>query len=209
MRKKERALWLLEELKRLYPDAHCALHYQSPFQLLIATILSAQCTDERVNQVTAKLFKKYPDVHAFANADLEMLMQDVKPTGFYRNKALSILETSRAIVAEYAGETPREMKQLTALRGVGRKTASVVMGNAFDNAEGVVVDTHIGRLSRRLGLTKNQDPEKVEQDLIRLIPRSEWVLFPHLMISHGRAVCKARRAQCDRCALAVHCPAIL
>ena len=209
MRKKERALWLLEELKRLYPDAHCALHYQTPLQLLIATILSAQCTDERVNQVTAKLFKKYPDVYAFASADLEILMQDVKPTGFYRNKALSILETSRVIVAEYDGETPRELKQLIALRGVGRKTASVVMGNAFHNAEGVVVDTHIGRLSRRLGLTKHQSPEKVEQELMRLIPRQEWVLFPHLMISHGRAVCRARKAQCERCDLAVHCPAIL
>lgn len=209
MRKKERALWLLEELKRLYPEAHCALHYQTPFQLLIATILSAQCTDERVNQVTATLFEKYPDAYAFAQADLDVLMQDVKPTGFYRNKALSILETSRAIVTEYDGETPRELSQLTALRGVGRKTASVVMGNAFDNAEGVVVDTHVGRLSRRLGLTRHQDPIKVEQDLIRLIPRSAWVLFPHLMISHGRAVCKARKAQCDHCALAVHCPAIL
>lgn len=209
MRKKERALWLLEELKRLYPNAHCALHYQTPFQLLIATILSAQCTDERVNQVTAKLFEKYPDAYAFASADLNVLMQDVKPTGFYRNKALSILETATTIVNDYGGETPRELKQLTALRGVGRKTASVVMGNAFDNAEGVVVDTHIGRLSRRLGLTKHQSPEKVEQDLIRLIPRSEWVLFPHLMISHGRAVCKARKAQCDHCALAIHCPAIL
>ena len=209
MRKKERALWLLEELKRLYPEAHCALHYQTPFQLLIATILSAQCTDERVNQVTATLFEKYPDAYAFAQADLDVLMQDVKPTGFYRNKALSILETSRAIVTEYDGETPRELSQLTALRGVGRKTASVVMGNAFDNAEGVVVDTHGGRLSRRLGLTRHQDPIKVEQDLIRLIPRSAWVLFPHLMISHGRAVCKARKAQCDHCALAVHCPAIL
>ncbi len=209
MRKKERALWLLEELKRLYPNAHCALHYQTPFQLLIATILSAQCTDERVNQVTAKLFEKYPDAYAFASADLDVLMQDVKPTGFYRNKALSILETSTIIVNDYGGETPRELKQLTALRGVGRKTASVVMGNAFDNAEGVVVDTHIGRLSRRLGLTKHQSPEKVEQDLIRLIPRSEWVLFPHLMISHGRAVCKARKAQCHHCALAIHCPAIL
>lgn len=209
MKKKERALWLLEELKRLYPDAHCALHYETPFQLLIATILSAQCTDERVNQVTAKLFKKYPDVYAFANADLEVLAQDVKSTGFYRNKALSILETSRVIVAEYGGETPRELKQLTALRGVGRKTASVVMGNAFNHVEGVVVDTHIGRLSRRLGLTKHQSPEKVEQDLMRLIPKQEWVLFPHLMISHGRAVCKARKAQCEQCALAVHCPAIL
>lgn len=209
MKKKERALWLLEELKRLYPDAHCALHYQTSFQLLIATILSAQCTDERVNQVTEKLFKKYPDVYAFANADLDVLTQDVKPTGFYRNKALSIFETSRIIVSEYHGETPRELKQLTALRGVGRKTASVVMGNAFNNAEGVVVDTHVGRLSRRLGLTKHQSPEKVEQDLIRLIPKKEWVLFPHLMISHGRALCKARKAQCEQCALAVHCPALL
>lgn len=209
MRKKERALWLIDELKRLYPDAHCALHYQTPFQLLIATILSAQCTDERVNQVTSTLFKTYPDAKAFAAASLSELEAAVKPTGFYRNKALSILETSQKIMLEHGGETPHEMNELTALRGVGRKTASVVMGNAFGNAEGVVVDTHVGRLSRRMGLTKQTAPEKIEKDLMKVIPRSEWVLFPHLMISHGRAICKSRKAQCEQCDLSLHCPARL
>lgn len=209
MRKKERALWLIDELKRLYPDAHCALNYQTPFQLLIATILSAQCTDERVNQVTETLFKTYPDVFAFAEANLAELELAVKPTGFYRNKALSILETSQRLVALHQGEVPCDMQALTALRGVGRKTASVVMGNAFNAAEGVVVDTHVGRLSRRMGLTRHQQPEKVEQDLMRLIPRSEWVLFPHLMISHGRGPCKSRKADCAKCPLEHHCPALL
>lgn len=209
MRKKQRALWLIDELKRLYPDAHCALHYQTPFQLLIATILSAQCTDERVNQVTETLFKTYPDAKAFAAADLAELEAAVKPTGFYRNKALSILESSQRILAVHNGEVPCDMQALTALRGVGRKTASVVMGNAFGAAEGVVVDTHVGRLSRRMGLTKHQNPEKVEQDLMGLIPREEWVLFPHLMISQGRSLCKARKAACEKCPLDIHCPAIL
>ncbi len=209
MRKKERALWAIATLKSLYPDAHCALHYDTPFQLLIATILSAQCTDERVNQVTAILFEKYPTPEALANADLSILEQDVKPTGFYRNKALSILETARVIVAEHGGITPNSIPELTALRGVGRKTASVVMGNAYGHAEGVVVDTHVGRISRRLGLTKQKQATKVEQDLMKCIPREEWVLFPHLMIAHGRAVCKSRKAACDRCELAIHCPAII
>ena len=206
MRKQERAKWILITLKKAYPDAHCALNYANPFQLLVATILSAQCTDKRVNEVTATLFKKYPDPKAFASSDLSELQNDVRPTGFFRNKASAIQESSLQILSEHGGQVPNDMLALTKLKGVGRKTASVVMGNAFDNAQGVVVDTHIGRLSRRLGLSKHQSPEKVEQDLMKLIPREDWVLFPHLMIFHGRAVCTARKTLCADCVLQENCP---
>ena len=206
MRKPKKAQLITSALKQHYPDAHCALHYSNPFELMVATILSAQCTDVRVNQVTAGLFKKYTGPQDFAQADLLELEQDIRPTGFFRNKALSILQASQQILSEHGGEVPNDLAKLVALRGVGRKTANVVMGNAFGKAEGVVVDTHVSRLSQRLGLTQATQPEKIEQDLMALIPETDWVLFPHLMISHGRALCKARVPQCEGCFLALLCP---
>jgi endonuclease III len=197
---------ILTLLKDHYPDAHCALIYNNPFELMVATILSAQCTDERVNQVTLQLFKKYTSPHAFAQVDLAELEQDIRPTGFFRNKALAIQMASQEIILKHAGQVPRKMVDLIQLRGVGRKTANVVMGNAFGRAEGVVVDTHVSRLSQRLGLTQETQPEKIEKDLMRLIPEQEWVLFPHLMISHGRALCKARSPKCEACFLTALCP---
>lgn len=183
---------LLAKLYEHYPDPHCELNYTNAFELLIATILSAQCTDVRVNQVTATLFKKYPTVEALAEADLAELELDVKPTGFYRNKALSLKETATRIRDVYGGEVPRTMEDLLTLRGAARKTANVVLGNAFGINQGVVVDTHVGRLSRRFGLTTHEDPVKVEQDLMRQFPQSEWTNLSHLLILHGRAACKAR-----------------
>lgn len=183
---------LLETLYEHYPNPHCELNYGTPFQLLIATILSAQCTDVRVNQVTEGLFRKYPTVQAMADADLAELELDVKPTGFYRNKALSLKETATRIRDVYGGEVPRTMEDLLTLRGAARKTANVVLGNAFGINHGVVVDTHVGRLSRRFGLTTHEDPVKVEQDLMRQFPQSEWTNLSHLLILHGRAACKAR-----------------
>lgn len=206
MRVSKRVKWILQVLKQTYPDAHCALNYQNAFELLIATILSAQCTDERVNQVTESLFRIYPNPQAFADADIQELEAAIRPTGFFRNKAASIQSTSRQLLALHNGQVPCSMDALTALKGVGRKTASVVMGNAYNQAEGVVVDTHVGRLSGRLGLTQHTQPEKIEQDLMRLIPKVEWVLFPHLMISHGRAICKARKPACNQCPLQSDCP---
>lgn len=197
---------VLSLLKELYPDADCALNFSNPFELLVATILSAQCTDIRVNQVTETLFRKYTSVKDFAESDLAELEQDIKSTGFYRNKALSIQSTARDILLKYQGEVPETLEQLIQLKGVGRKTASVVMGNAFGHVEGIVVDTHVSRLSQRLGLTQAQTPEKIEQDLMRLVEKSDWILFPHLLISHGRAVCKARKPFCQGCTLNILCP---
>lgn len=204
--RQKQARKVLKHLKVLYPEAKCELNYQTTFELLVATILSAQCTDKRVNQVTETLFVKYPSPYHFAEADLQELEQDIHATGFFRNKARSIQASAQILIARYQGEVPCDMKALTSLPGVGRKTASVVMGNAFGRAEGVVVDTHVGRLSQRLGLTSAKTPEKIEQDLMALIPKKDWVLFPHLMIFHGRAVCKARQPDCQRCGLADFCP---
>jgi endonuclease III len=190
--KKERAEVLLDLLYKYYPNPHCELNYTSPFELLIATILSAQCTDVRVNMVTEKLFVKYPGPQFFADADIFELEQDVKPTGFFRSKAKSIQETSRRILDVYGGEVPQTMEDLLTLRGAARKTANVVLGNAFGINEGVVVDTHVRRFSNRFGLSENNDPVKIEQDLIKLFPREEWTNISHLMILHGRAACKAR-----------------
>lgn len=190
--KKERAEVLLDLLYKYYPNPHCELNYTSPFELLIATILSAQCTDVRVNMVTEKLFVKYPGPQFFADADIYELEQDVKPTGFFRSKAKSIQETSRRILDVYGGEVPQTMEDLLTLRGAARKTANVVLGNAFGINEGVVVDTHVRRFSNRFGLSENNDPVKIEQDLIKLFPREEWTNISHLMILHGRAACKAR-----------------
>ena len=183
---------LLHKLYEYYPNPHCELNYTNPFELLIATILSAQCTDVRVNIVTEKLFQKYPSTRHFAEADIFELEHDVKPTGFFRSKAKSIQETSKRIIEVYDGEVPKTMDELLTLRGAARKTANVVLGNAFNINVGVVVDTHVRRLSNRFGLTNQQDPVKIEQDLIELFPQEEWTNISHLMILHGRAACKAR-----------------
>jgi endonuclease III len=193
--------------KKYYPDAHCALHHSSPEELLVATILSAQCTDERVNIVTKTLFRKYKSMTDFADADLEELEQDVRSTGFYKNKAKNIKAMATIVVKKYKGKVPRELEQLVELPGVGRKTANVVLGNSFQIASGVVVDTHVTRLSNRLGLTKVKvDAVKIEQDLQKLVPKADWIQFSHWLIEHGRQVCKARKPQCEVCFLQEHCP---
>jgi len=201
---KSRTGQIIGLLKHHYPDAHCALNFETPFQLLIATILSAQCTDARVNIVTQELFKKYPDACSMSAAGLDQLEEIVKSTGFYRAKAKSLMETASALTQRYGGEVPRELELLQSFRGVGRKTANVVLGNAY-GIPGMVVDTHVGRLSRRLGLTTEKDPEKVERDLMNLVPKHEWVMFSHWLISHGRVVCMARSPKCNQCALSRVC----
>jgi endonuclease-3 len=200
------AALVLDRLARAYPDAHCELHAETPLQLLVATILSAQCTDKRVNMVTPALFARFPDAHALAAADVGEVEELVRTTGFFRNKARSIVAMAQAVVAEHAGEVPHEMNVLTRLPGVGRKTANVVLGNAFGIDEGVVVDTHVGRLALRLGLTTETDPVKVEQALMPLFPRARWTLLSHLLIAHGRRICTARRPKCSECFLADVCP---
>jgi endonuclease III len=192
---------ILKGLDEAYPAATCALKHKNAFQLLISTILSAQCTDERVNQVTATLFPKYPDAKAFAYANPAELEQEIRPTGFFRNKTKSIMGASKKIVEEFHGEVPKTMEELLTLPGVARKTANVVLGTAFGIAAGVVVDTHVLRLSERLDLTKNTDPRKVEQDLMKVIPQDRWILFSHQLIWHGRRVCQARKPRCVECNL--------
>ncbi|MCB9378466.1 MAG: endonuclease III [Holophagales bacterium] len=204
--RRERTAALIERLRGAYPDAHCALEHRSPLELLVATILSAQCTDVRVNQVTPELFARYPDAEAYAQADLEEVERRIQSTGFFRNKAKSLVGLGRALVERHGGRVPRTMAELTALPGVGRKTANVVLGNAFGIDEGIVVDTHVGRLSKRLGLTRESDPVKVEKDLMALVPRDDWTLWSHLLIFHGRQVCKAPRPRCADCVLADLCP---
>ncbi|MGC8541308.1 MAG: endonuclease III [Phycisphaerae bacterium] len=204
--RRKRCDQILALLKKMYPDAHCALAHHSPLELLIATILSAQCTDVRVNKVTPVLFKQFPDAASLATADISRLEDIIKSTGFFRAKAKSIQQTAQHLMATHGGEVPSTMEALTALRGVGRKTANVVLGNAFGKQVGVVVDTHVGRLARRLGLSQHDDPEKVENDLMALIPRSDWTLVSHLLIAHGRAVCTARKPACEKCHLARLCP---
>jgi endonuclease-3 len=199
-------LEVLRRLKAEYPDAHCALDHRSPYQLLVATILSAQCTDVRVNLVTPALFRKYPTVHHLARADQAELEEMIKSTGFFRNKAKSLLGMARAVVADHAGELPRTMEELRALPGVGRKTANVVLGNAFGMNEGITVDTHVTRLSGLLGLTRHTEAEKIEQDLMKVMPREDWTLVSHLLIEHGRRVCIARRPQHEKCVLVDICP---
>jgi endonuclease-3 len=197
----------MAELDRLYPSPSTALDYQTPLQLLVATILSAQCTDKRVNLVTPALFARFPDAPAFAAAPIRELEQLIRSTGFFRAKARSIREMSRALVQNHNGEVPRTLDELVRLPGVGRKTANVVLGDAF-GIPGITVDTHVGRLSRRLGLTKHTDAVKVEHDLMRLVPKAAWTRFSHQLILHGRAVCTARSPKCDVCPLAPHCPKI-
>ena len=202
----KRARLTLQRLKQTYPDAACALHHSNPFELLCATILSAQCTDARVNLVTPVLFARYPDPAALAAARQSELEEIIKSTGFFRNKAKSLIGMAQAIVAEHGGVVPRTMEQLRALPGVGRKTANVVLGNAFGINEGITVDTHVTRLSKRLALTRHDDPVKIEPDLMRLIPHADWALVSHLLIFHGRQVCVARRPRCWECVLADFCP---
>ena len=202
----QRAREIVARLRVAYPDARCSLNFRTPLELLVATMLSAQCTDERVNAVTATLFEKYRSAEDFAEAQPEELEQDVKQTGFYRNKAKHIREASRLILERHGGEVPRTMAELTSLPGVARKTANVVMGNAMGIVEGVVVDTHVGRLAKRLGLTTSDDPVKVEQDLMVLLPQSDWLDLSHLLIYHGRAVCQARKPLCEGCTLLDLCP---
>jgi endonuclease-3 len=201
-----RAPEIFERLASAYPDARCALDFQTPFQLLVATILSAQCTDKRVNMVTPKLFATYPTPAALAAAKREELEELVKPTGFFRNKTKSLLGVAEAIERRHGGEVPGTMDALVELPGVGRKTANVVLGNAFDRNEGVVVDTHVTRVSRRLGLTKHDDPVKIEQDLATLFPRDQWTLLAHLLITHGRQICEARLPKCSKCPVGDLCP---
>jgi endonuclease-3 len=204
---RRRAGRIVRELARLYPDARCALDYQNPLQLLVATILSAQCTDVRVNLVTPALFARYPDAAALAGADSGELERAIQSTGFFRNKARNLVACCRELVARHGGQVPRAMEDLVPLPGVGRKTANVVLGNAY-GVPGITVDTHVGRLSRRLGLTTETDPVKVERDLMGLVPRKEWTLFSHRLIYHGRRVCHARKPDCAGCALTSLCPKV-
>lgn len=196
---------ILDGLEKAYPKAKCELNHQNAFQLLIATILSAQCTDVRVNQVTPGLFRKYPTPKDFAYADPRELEQDIRSTGFYRNKAKSIIASSKQIVEEFKGQVPRSMEEMLQLRGVARKTANVVLGTAFGIASGVVVDTHVQRISQRLDLTRNTDPKKIEIDLMQAIPKDRWILFSHQVIWHGRRVCQARRPKCVECVVEKVC----
>jgi endonuclease-3 len=197
---------IIAALDRTYPEAHCELNHAEPLELLIATILSAQCTDKRVNIVTKELFKKYRSAADYANAPLAELEQAIKTTGFFRNKAKNIQACCRKLVELYDGQVPRTMEELTHLAGVGRKTANVVLGNAFGINAGVVVDTHVARLSQRLGLTRQQSPEKIESELMTLVPQKQWTLFSHWLIWHGRRRCAARKPDCANCEILKLCP---
>jgi len=204
--KRRRTKTIIEKLKTYYPAAHCALHHNSALQLLVATILSAQCTDERVNIVTKDLFKKFKSAKDYAGASLPALEKIIKSTGFFRAKAKSLKGMGEKLVKQHGGEVPADMDSLVKLPGVGRKTANVVLGNAFQIASGIVVDTHVKRLSYRLGLTKSENPEKVEKDLFELVPKEDWIQWPHWLIYHGRQICKARKPACERCFLEGDCP---
>jgi endonuclease III len=204
--KKQRVLEIIEGLQKAYPDAHCELNYANPLELLIATILSAQCTDKQVNIVTEKLFQKYRSAADYAGADLQELENDIRRIGLYRNKAKNIQACCRKLVAEHAGKVPDVMEQLLQLDGVGRKTANVVLGNAFNRSVGIVVDTHVARLSQRLGLAKESAPEKIEASLQTLVPPTNWTIFSHWLIWHGRRRCFARSPDCPHCEIQNLCP---
>ena len=206
--RRARAATVLRRLRRRYPDATCALHHRDAYELLVATILSAQCTDARVNMVTPALFARYPDAAALAQAEPADLEALIRSTGFYRAKAKSLLGMARALVADHGGRVPGTMEALRVLPGVGRKTANVILGTAFNRAEGVVVDTHVGRIVRRLGLSAEKDPEKVERDLMDLFARKEWIVLGHRLIRHGRQCCTARKPNCPDCPLEDLCPKI-
>lgn len=204
--RRERTGEILRLLAELYPDSRCSLDHRSPFELLVATVLSAQCTDARVNQVTPALFARYPTPAALAAAPVEEVEEAIRSVNFFRNKSRALVGLAQALVEEHGGEVPRDMDALTRLPGVGRKTANVVRGVAFGKADGVVVDTHVKRIAHRLGLTRSEDPERVEQDLMPLLPADVRVVFTHRVIDHGRAICAARKPLCAACALAEHCP---
>lgn len=199
---------VLRILETDYADAGCSLAHTDPFELLVATILSAQCTDARVNQVTPALFREFPEAGSMATASQDRIEELIRPTGFFRSKAKSILGAARALVRSHGGAVPRTVDALVALPGVGRKTANVVLGNAFGQPDGVVVDTHVGRLARRLGWSRHTDPEKVEADLNRLVPKNRWVWISHALILHGRGVCNSRKPRCESCSLAGICPKV-
>jgi len=200
---------ILSLLEREYPEAQCSLDHKNSLELLVATILSAQCTDARVNEVTKTLFRRYHSANDYASADLTTLQEEIRSTGFFRNKSKAIVGMAQALVDRHDGKVPASMEELTLLPGVGRKTANVVLGNAFGIDEGIVVDTHVARISRLLGLTRETDPTKIERDLMKIVPRRRWTLFPHLMIHHGRAVCVARRPRCADCVLNRLCPSAI
>ncbi|HUT09291.1 MAG TPA: endonuclease III [Thermoguttaceae bacterium] len=205
---KRHAADILRRLRRQYPDATCSLDFDTPLELLVATILSAQCTDERVNRVTKDLFAKYRTATDYAEAPLKQLERDIQSTGFFRNKARNIRRACRKLAERYGGEVPEKIEDLVELPGIGRKTANVVLGTAYGIASGVVVDTHVGRISRRLGLSAEKNAEKVEKDLTASIPKTEWIALSHRMIQHGRRICTARKPKCDQCPLEPVCPRI-
>ncbi len=208
VQRRQRLAVILPILKQTYPHARCSLDYTTPLELLVATILSAQCTDERVNLVTQSLFRKYRSASDYARVKPESLEKDIQSTGFFRNKAKSLRGMAQALVERHGGKVPDTMEELTELAGVGRKTANVVLGNALGKSVGVVVDTHVTRVANRLGLTSHKiDAVKIEQDLMKIVPREEWTLFAHLLIHHGRAICQARKPKCEACPLLPHCPA--
>lgn len=206
MSDRKRAMKVVRTLEGEYPQVRIALDFKDPLQLLVATILSAQCTDKRVNQITPGLFKRYPDAEAFADADQKELEQDIRPTGFYRNKAKNIISASRMIVGEFGGRVPDTMEGLLRLPGVARKTANIVLTNAYGKVEGIAVDTHVARLSQRLGFSGHKDPNRIERDLMALMPKEEWRKINRLFIAHGRAVCSARKPRCRECAVREMCP---
>jgi endonuclease-3 len=206
--RKAQAVRVSRRLKADYPDVTCALNHETPFQLLVATILSAQCTDARVNMVTPELFRRWPTAREMARAPTKQLEKVIQSTGFFRNKAKNIKAASEGLVANYGGEVPRNLDELVTLPGIGRKTANVVLGTAFGMATGVVVDTHVTRLSNRLGLTTHSDPIKIEQDLMAVLPKSDWINFAHRMIHHGRQICIARKPKCPLCSMNTFCPKI-
>jgi endonuclease-3 len=205
---KDRVLKIIKILKKSYPDSRTALAYETPLQILVATILSAQCTDERVNKLTPALFAKYPTAEAFASADRAELERDIRPTGFFRNKAKSIIGAARTILDDFGGRVPDTMAELITLPGVARKTANIVLSSAYRKAEGIAVDVHVKRLSGRLGLSRQADPKKIEQDLLKIVPFDYWLDFNYLLVNHGRAVCQARTPKCAVCKIARLCPSV-
>lgn len=203
---KDRVVRIIRVLEKEYPESRTALRFETPLQILVATILSAQCTDERVNKLTPALFKKYPDAAAFATADRTELELDIRPTGFFRNKAKSIIGAAAKIVGDFGGRVPSTMAELVTLPGVARKTANIVLSSAYGKAEGIAVDVHVKRLSGRLGLSRRLEPEKIEQDLLKIVPRRDWLDFNYLLVNHGRRICQARKPKCPECNLAKLCP---
>ncbi len=203
--RRQRIAEILKRLDRMYPGATCALHHHNPWELLVATILSAQCTDKRVNEVTPGLFAKYPTPQDFAAVRPEVLAQDIRSTGFFNNKAKSIVGAAKRVVADFGGQVPKTMEEMLTIPGAARKTANVVLGTAYGIASGIVVDTHVQRIGRRLDLTRHTDPVKIEQDLVKIIPRDKWILFSHQVILHGRALCLARNPKCAECGLSSVC----